>query len=131
MIERPSFATTLMRTGYDIAEVDAAVDRVIEDLAQPRTGITVGEIEALRFTPVSYRHGYEMEQVDDWLDDVVDELRQRTGEAALPAAAAPAAPAYEPPPSGAVVPVESESTRLMVILATVAVLAVLLYVSFA
>lgn len=129
-IERPSFATTLMRVGYDTADVDEAVDRVMAALALPEPGITVPEIEALAFAPVSYRRGYDMEQVDDWLDDVVDELRQRAGGTALPSAAAPAPAAYEPPP-GAIVPVESDSTRLLVVLVTIAVLAALLYVSFA
>jgi DivIVA domain-containing protein len=130
-IERPSFATTLVRTGYDTAEVDAAVDRVMAALAQPAPGISAGEVEALKFSPVSYRRDYDMENVDDWFDDVIDELRLRTGGAALPAAAAPATPAYEPAQPGAVVPVESEWTRLVVVLVTVAVLAALLYVSFA
>ena len=127
-IERPAFATTLMRTGYATAEVDATVDRVMDALARPAAGISVDEVEALKFTPVSYRTGYDMEQVDDWLDDVVDELRRRAGQAA-PTASAPAA--YDAPHPGAVAPVENDSTRLVAIVVMVAVLAVLLYVSFA
>jgi DivIVA domain-containing protein len=134
-IERPTFATTMMRTGYDMAAVDDAVDRVMAALTLPDPGISAAEIEALAFAPVSYRRGYDMGNVDDWLDDVVDELRRRGGDAAVDAAPVGTAPPAEVSPvsgstsSGAIVEVDTPGTRVLVVVALVVVFAVLLYVS--
>ncbi|SFA81333.1 DivIVA domain-containing protein [Nocardioides alpinus] len=82
-LDRPSFPTVRLTEGYDIEEVDRAVERVRVGLASPSPTIGRSEIEGLRFTPVRLRPGYEMAAVDDWLDEVVAELARRRGEPAV------------------------------------------------
>ena len=139
-IDRPTFATTLMRRGYDMQQVDLAVEMILENLSLPRPRIGPGDLVDLHFTTVSYRLGYDMEQVDDWLDDVSAELAQRTGEpvpddapAAPPDALSAAATTAYPPAtrSDAIVEVTSSSPRVLLVLGTLVVLAVLAYVALA
>jgi DivIVA domain-containing protein len=128
--ERPPFRTTRVLPGYDPAQVDAAVDLVMENLALAAPRIGVAEVEALSFRTVSYRTGYDMEQVDDWLADVADDLRRRNASPELPAPVPPPAPALPHP--AAVTEVRGASSRQLLVLGVlVVVLAVLAYVALA
>jgi len=99
MIDRPRFSTTRMREGYDVADVDATVDRVMASLeGDGATGITPAEIEQLRFTPVRLGAGYDMGEVDAWLDTVTAELDRR-GSGAARTTAPIAEPMADPAPA--------------------------------
>ena len=86
-LERPHFSTTKLREGYDMEEVDDAVDRVFGALAEPVPTMSAKDVTTLRFSPVRLREGYDMGQVDEWLDQAAAELDRSAG------AAAPATPA--------------------------------------
>ncbi len=108
-VPAPRFGLTRLRDGYDTAEVDATVGRVLAALEGRGPGVTRAEVQALRFTPVRVRQGYDMGDVDAWLDLVADELDRRgwaspTGPPMTPRAMTPGAwpPGAIPPPPPAV-----------------------------
>jgi DivIVA domain-containing protein len=136
-LERPRFSTTRLREGYDIADVDNAVDRVFVALADGATSMTASDVSSLRFTPVRLSEGYDMGEVDSWLDQAAAELDRTSGGAAPATPAAPGAPAwaaYETTSatrSDAVTEVRSSSPRILVVLALVLLLAIVAYAFYA
>jgi DivIVA domain-containing protein len=137
MLERPRFSTTKLREGYDIADVDAAVDRVFVALADGATSMTASDVSSLRFNPVRLAAGYDMGEVDTWLDQAAAELGRTSGDASPAAPAAPATPAsaaYETTSgtrSDAITEVRSSSPRIMLVLALVVLLAIVAYAFYA
>jgi DivIVA domain-containing protein len=83
-VERPTFTRTRVREGYDCADVDRAVDRIMESLSSPHPSIGAGEVAELRFKPIRFGAGYDMVEVDGWLDEVVVALGGRPVEALPP-----------------------------------------------
>jgi DivIVA domain-containing protein len=136
-LERPRFSTTRLREGYDIADVDNAVDRVFVALADGATSMTASDVSGLRFTPVRLAEGYDMGEVDSWLDQAAAELGRTSGGAAPATPAAPGTPAstaYETTSatrSDAVTEVRSGSPRILVVLALVVLLAIVAYAFYA
>jgi DivIVA domain-containing protein len=135
-LERPRFSTTKLREGYDIADVDDAIDRVFVALGDGATSMTASDVSSLRFEPVRLREGYDMGEVDNWLDQAAAELGRTSG------GAAPAAPAPETPTSAAhettsgtrsdaITEVRSTSPRILAVLALVVLLAVVAYALYA
>ena len=136
-LDRPRFSTTKLREGYDIADVDAAVDRVFVALADGATSMTASDVSSLRFNPVRLAAGYDMGEVDTWLDQAATELGRTSGgvaPAAPAAAATPASSAYETPSgtrSDAITEVRSSTPRILVVLVLVVLLAVVAYALYA
>ncbi|MDR7252247.1 DivIVA domain-containing protein [Nocardioides sp. BE266] len=142
-LERPSFSTTSLREGYDMAEVDEAVDLILRNLALPELRFGVEQITSLRFTPVRVRQGYDIREVDSWLDEAAEETGRRTSGEVQPEpepapvptqaeAPAPAPTSYAPTSSTAITEVKSGGAGLYVlVLAIVAVIGVLAYVLLA
>ncbi len=134
---RPRFSTTRLREGYDVADVDHAVDRVFVALADGATSMTASDVSSLRFNPVRLAEGYDMGEVDSWLDQAAAELARTSGGAApaTPATAGtPASAAYETTSgtrSDAVTEVRSSSPRILVVLAIVVLLAIAAYAFYA
>lgn len=76
-LENPMFRPVRLRDGYEMPEVDDAIDKIFAALqVQPPT-MTCAEVDALRFTPVKLREGYDMAEVDAWLDKACAELDAR------------------------------------------------------
>ncbi|WP_242532520.1 DivIVA domain-containing protein [Nocardioides sp. S5] len=136
-LERPRFSTTRLREGYDVADVDTAVDRVFVALADGATSMTASDVSSLRFNPVRLAEGYDMGEVDSWLDQAAAELGRTSGGAAPATPAAretPASAAYETTSgtrSDAVTEVRSSSPRILVVLALVVLLAIVAYAFYA
>ena len=139
-LARPSFSTTAMREGYDMDEVDRAVDLVFDNLAlaEPRFG--ADQITGLRFTPVRLQQGYDMGEVDNWLDLAAAETERRIAGGVEPdqqpalqsETPAPAPTSYASTTSTAITEVKAGGAGLYVlVLAIVAVVGVLAYVLFA
>lgn len=62
LVERARFTPVRLREGYDMGEVDALLDDVVEAAER---GEPVGPvIDRARFTPVRLREGYDMSEVD-------------------------------------------------------------------
>ncbi|MFC0628368.1 DivIVA domain-containing protein [Kribbella deserti] len=70
--QRPQFNLVRFQEGYDPAEVDEFVDRVMATVTGQPTSqpITVQDVQNVQFTPVRFREGYSVEDVDAWLDTV-------------------------------------------------------------
>jgi DivIVA domain-containing protein len=64
---RPSFTVGRFREGYDMAEVDAFVDKVYAAL-DGRVVLTPADVQGIAFTPVRIREGYDVAEVDAFLD---------------------------------------------------------------
>jgi DivIVA domain-containing protein len=65
LVEQARFTPVRLREGYDMGEVDALLDDVIEAAGR---GEAVGPvIDRARFTPVRLREGYDMGEVDRFL----------------------------------------------------------------
>lgn len=122
-LQRPTFATTTLREGYDIAEVDDLVDRVFDDLAGVTSVLTADEVRDVRFTPVRMRKGYDMGEVDGWLDEVVVALGGR------PSPAAPMRESYAAPAPPARSQAAGDRMQAALIIAIVVAAAVWIYVS--
>lgn len=144
-IDRPAFPMVRFVEGYDTAEVDLAVAMVIENLHLPEPRIHRRDLTGMRFTPTRLRPGYDMGAVDQWLDEVVGELARRGMEEGRPGTTVPEAPpvtapalatassaAYVPPTqSQAIVEVRGGSSRWVLALGLLVVLAVVAYVYYA
>lgn len=63
------FTRVRWREGYDIAEVDALLDRINAGTA------TSSDVGTVRFRPVRLQWGYDMGEVDDYLASVEERLR--------------------------------------------------------
>jgi DivIVA domain-containing protein len=67
------FTPTRIREGYDMAEVDELLDRVVAALGRGEP--VAGLIAEARFSVVTWREGYHKAEVDDFLA----RLRGRAG----------------------------------------------------
>jgi DivIVA domain-containing protein len=65
--KRPHFRVGRFRAGYDMAEVDAFVDRIFAAL-DGRAVLTPAEIRGVAFTSVRIREGYDVAEVDAFLE---------------------------------------------------------------
>lgn len=135
-LERPRFSTTKLREGYDMGEVDDAIDRVFGALAEPVPSMSGADVRTLRFTPVRLREGYDMGEVDEWLDQAAAELERTAGGTAAtapatptPATPGPAAPAaYDGTRSTAITEVRTGVPGpLLVLIVIVVVVAAVVY----
>ncbi|RYB92798.1 DivIVA domain-containing protein [Nocardioides glacieisoli] len=99
--------------------------------------MTASDVSSLRFNPVRLAAGYDMGEVDTWLDQAAAELGRTSGGAAPAAPAAPATPApsaYETTGgtrSDAITEVRPSSSRIMLVLALVVLLAIVVYAFYA
>jgi len=71
------FTRVRWREGYDIADVDAFIERLTatiegRSIDQP---VTVDDIRNVIFTPVRFREGYDVQEVDTFLDLAVQSLQ--------------------------------------------------------
>jgi DivIVA domain-containing protein len=132
-LQRPSFTTSRFVETYDMGEVDDAIDRIFDALAQPAPALAPADVQALRFTPTRLREGYTMDEVDNWLDEAAAALAQRDGSASAAAVARqpPTPAAYAPTRSEAIVEVADGPRRWPLVLVVLVVLAVLAYVALA
>jgi len=73
------FSRVRWREGYDMAEVDRFVERVLATLDGRPIGVpvTVEEIRTVIFRGVRLREGYDMAEVDQFLDLAVGWLSKR------------------------------------------------------
>lgn len=65
LIERIRFTPVRLREGYDMAEVDALLDEVVD--AAERGETIAGVIERAHLKPARLREGYDMAEVDSFL----------------------------------------------------------------
>lgn len=65
LVERVRFTPVRLREGYDMAQVDQLLDKVVE--AAERGEPIAAVIHGAHFTPVRMREGYDMGEVDDFL----------------------------------------------------------------
>ena len=83
-----TFSRVRWQEGYDVRQVDAFVQRALDDLHSPGTTLRASDVRAARFRPVRLREGYRMREVDDYLDALEQTLTLRHPEpvdAAVPA----------------------------------------------
>ena len=126
-LERPRFTTTSLREGYDMAEVDQAIDVIFDNLALAEVRFGPERIAELRFTPVRLRQGYDINQVDQWLDLAAAETARRAGGGLPPEQAPEAEPpsavaaAHQPTQSTAITEVSSGGPGLYLILVAILV----------
>lgn len=69
--DAPRFSAVKFSEGYDMAEVDDFVDRVmatVNGLPVDRP-VTAHEVRNVQFTPVRIREGYDVQQVDLFLEE--------------------------------------------------------------
>lgn len=73
----PLFSRTRWREGYDMAEVDAFVERLMATTEGRYVDrpVTADEIRNVTFTPVRLREGYDVEEVDNFLTQAESLLR--------------------------------------------------------
>jgi DivIVA domain-containing protein len=74
-VDNVRFTPVRLRTGYDMGDVDAYLDRVKAhldrlDAAVAGTGQAPGPLARAVFTPVRLREGYDIGEVDAFLDQV-------------------------------------------------------------
>lgn len=81
-ITQITFKTTKFKEGYDVAEVDEFLDRVVVALdsvpGTPGT-LTADDVRTARFKTSKWREGYDLAQVDDLLTQIVATLSARQG----------------------------------------------------
>ena len=68
LVERVRFTPVRLREGYDMADVDSLLDRVVE--AAERGEQVAPLIDGAHFTPVRMREGYDMAEVDQFLEQL-------------------------------------------------------------
>lgn len=76
-MDEPLFTRVRWREGYDMAQVDAFIERLMAT-AEGRyveRPVTPDEIQQVSFTPVRLTHGYEVDEVDAFLDQAATLLR--------------------------------------------------------
>ncbi len=76
---RPQFTPGRLREGYEIAEVDALVERILATLTGRPVDrpVTAKQIREVEFTPVRFREGYDVAEVDAFLEKAEGWLRNR------------------------------------------------------
>jgi len=62
------FATTKLREGYDMSDVDDFLDSLV--LAVKDGGDVAALVDGARFASTKFREGYDMTEVDDYLDEI-------------------------------------------------------------
>lgn len=133
-LQRPTFSTTSMREGYDVDEVDRAVDEILDNLSLPEPRFGADRVTGLRFTPVRLQQGYDMGEVDSWLDLAAAETARRAGGVELgqpgPTAAPVEAPEVIVDLDARAPKRDSDRTELLARIAVLAVAIVLLYLFF-
>ncbi|HEX6246648.1 MAG TPA: DivIVA domain-containing protein [Nocardioidaceae bacterium] len=86
--ERSRLTRVRTREGYDAAEVDDLLERLVRELGSPQPTMTAEDVDDVRLTPVRIFHpGYDMGEVDGLLDRAARALRNK-GAVRPPAAAA-------------------------------------------
>jgi DivIVA domain-containing protein len=77
-MDQPLFARVRWREGYDMAQVDAFVERLLATVEGRYVDrpVTADEIHQVSFTPVRLTHGYSIEEVDAFLDTAESLLRK-------------------------------------------------------
>lgn len=68
--KRLAFTRVRLREGYDLAEVDAFMERVHRALESGDGSVTAEDVRNVRFSPVRIRQGYDMGEVDAELDRI-------------------------------------------------------------
>lgn len=91
--ERGRLSRVRTREGYDVAEVDDLLDRLVRELRSSQPAMTAEDIDDARLTPVRiFKPGYDLGEVDDLLDRAARALRDK-GAVRPVAEAGPAEPA--------------------------------------
>lgn len=65
------FPVVRLHEGYDLAEVDAFVERIQATMA---TTLRIDDVKNIEFTTVRLHEGYDMRAVDEYLDEVIARL---------------------------------------------------------
>ncbi|MFD0904711.1 DivIVA domain-containing protein [Actinomadura sediminis] len=76
-IEDARFPTARMRTGYDVRDVDAFLDRVIAGLRGTAPPVTPADVRACVFRVIRFGPGYDVREVDAFLARLGDALERR------------------------------------------------------
>ena len=70
---------TKFREGYDMAQVDAFLDRAAAALDEHQRGqvpsLSPDDVENVKFAATKFREGYDQDETDDLLDRVIRTLR--------------------------------------------------------
>lgn len=72
LVRNVRFAPSRMREGYDEAQVDAFLDRMLVELRERRA--MAGDARAARFATTRLRRGYDQSEVDGFLDHLATEI---------------------------------------------------------
>lgn len=73
-IENAQFGSSGLRSGYDVRDVDAFLDRVVTGLRGMAPQVTPEDIMQSRFRAVRFGPGYDEEEVDLFLDQLAAAL---------------------------------------------------------
>ncbi|MFD6175825.1 MULTISPECIES: DivIVA domain-containing protein [unclassified Isoptericola] len=99
------FATTKLREGYDMSEVDDFLDTLV---AAVKDGTDVAAlVDGARFASTKFREGYDMTEVDDYLDEV---KTRAAATATGSAGAAPSRPEQSPADTPSITSTAPDST---------------------
>jgi DivIVA domain-containing protein len=76
-VDQPLFTRVRWREGYDMAQVDAFIERLLATVEgrYVERPVTADDIRSVIFTPVRLTHGYAVEEVDAFLDTAESLLR--------------------------------------------------------
>jgi DivIVA domain-containing protein len=76
-MDEPLFTRVRWREGYEMAQVDAFLERLMATVEgrYVERPVTADEIREVIFTPVRLTHGYAVEEVDAFLDQAEKLLR--------------------------------------------------------
>jgi DivIVA domain-containing protein len=76
-VDQPLFTRVRWREGYDMAQVDAFIERLMATVEgrYVERPVTADDIRSVIFTPVRLTHGYAVEEVDAFLDTAESSLR--------------------------------------------------------
>jgi DivIVA domain-containing protein len=76
-VDQPLFTRVRWREGYDMAQVDAFIERLMATVEgrYVERPVTADDIRSVIFTPVRLTHGYAVEEVDAFLDTAESLLR--------------------------------------------------------
>jgi DivIVA domain-containing protein len=77
-VDQPLFTRVRWREGYDMAQVDAFIERLMATVEgrYVEPPVTADDIRSVIFTPVRLTHGYAVEEVDAFLDTAESLLRR-------------------------------------------------------
>jgi DivIVA domain-containing protein len=76
-MDQPLFTRVRWREGYDMAQVDAFLERLMATVEgrYVERPVTADDIRSVIFTPVRLTYGYSVEEVDAFLDTAESLLR--------------------------------------------------------